>query len=777
MHATKAAVSCNTQNYAQNASMAIPETNKQVLNAHEPNQAAYPGLQALNDLLAQRQTFLQPTLAHRHAAITATKTLTDPLAQSVAQIQRERRDENRRKRKRGVEELEEPVLALTKVYVEGVGVRQVWEQTRRVLDAALEEVERDLEGIDVSGGSEGGELLTEASIDDEDTEDEAQDFELDGEDLEHGDEDDLMENEEHDGEEEEDIQEDSDVVLSDEDEQADEKPRATFVQDPNKLNDGFFSIDDFNKQSQFLEQMDGRGDDDNPSDEDEIDWDADPTAQPLPSTSSKSKSNSKVRDEDEESDDGPTFGNVDLNAPESDDEQDENLDDLAEGDLDGMMPGLTNTNDILYTDFFEPPPQRPSKKKRMRALPKTQPPTAAVASELEQKTAEEEVADLERAIADVRRDLLDSEDEQDDGKDEGEEDEDLSDTDSAVLPRLPASKRNDKNLSTHEKQQLQIREEIRRLEAINVSKKPWTLSGEASAQARPLNSLIEEDLEFERTGKPVPVITAEISTDIEALIKRRILARDFDELVRRLPTSVSDTRRGRADITLDDSKPSTSLGELYEQEYQQKTSDPSSSLQTEKQSAATKKQHAEIDKLWTQVRDQLDTLSNLHFTPKRAEIEIRTVEDKPRIAMEDARPGNNGAIESESVLAPQEIYKPGSHASREQREIVVRSTGASTHNEEMTREEKLRRRRREKERNKKATGTREVKVLGSGGKQRDGKKDSREDVVRDLARGGVKVIGKGGKLERLDSKKKNAGTTGAGSSVGGTGGGGSTLKL
>jgi len=31
---------------------------------------------------------------------------------------------------------------------------------------------------------------------------------------------------------------------------------------PNNLNDGFFSIDDFNKQSQFLEQHDARGEDD-----------------------------------------------------------------------------------------------------------------------------------------------------------------------------------------------------------------------------------------------------------------------------------------------------------------------------------------------------------------------------------------------------------------------------------------------------------------------------------------------------------------------------------
>lgn len=760
--------------------MATATTSRPPTNSLESNTTSSTGLQALTTLLqTQRQTFLQPTTTHQHAAITATKTLVDPLAQSIVQIQEDRRAANRKKRKRGADEVEERVLPLKQIFVDGLGVRQVWEQARRVLDAALGEVERDLERFesraesrleDVSGAREVNQVV-EVDLDDE-----VEDLELDGEDVNsEEDDDDMIEEAE---EEEEDVQGDSDIALFEEDRETDEKPRATFVQDPNKLNDGFFSIDDFNKQSQFLEQMDARGDDDNPSDEDEIDWDADPMAQSLPSTFSKSKSNPQRRDQhDDDSDAGPTFGDVDLNAPESDDEQDENTNDVEEGDLDGMMPGLTNTNDILYTDFFEPPPQRPSKKKRMRALPKTQPPKAAETSGRGEQTVEEEAADLERAIADVRRDLLDSEDEADDLEDDGEDD-DLSDAGSDVLPRLPASKRNDKNLSTHEKQQLRIREEIRRLEAINVSKKPWTLSGEASAQARPLNSLIEEDLEFERAGKPVPVITAEVSNDIEALIKRRILARDFDELVRRLPTAISDNRRGRADITVNDNKPSTSLGELYEQEYQQKLESASSAGPNENQSPATKKQHAEIDKLWNQIRDQLDLLSNLHFKPKRAEIEIKVVEDKPRIAMEDARPGDSSnTIEGGSTLAPQEIYKAGSKDSRSKEEITL-TNGASVNREEMTREEKLRRRRREKERSKKAAGNRDVKVLGgahnsnNSRSNRNGKKaktdDDRENVVKELARGGVKVIGKEGRLEQLNGKKREGTVTATG---------GSTLKL
>ena len=53
--------------------------------------------------------------------------------------------------------------------------------------------------------------------------------------------------------------------------------------------------------------------------------------------------------------------------------------------------------------------------------------------------------------------------------------------------------------------------------------KDWTLLGEATARARPENSLLEEDLDFEQMGKVVPVVTEERITSLEDLIKQRIL--------------------------------------------------------------------------------------------------------------------------------------------------------------------------------------------------------------------------------------------------------------
>lgn len=53
--------------------------------------------------------------------------------------------------------------------------------------------------------------------------------------------------------------------------------------------------------------------------------------------------------------------------------------------------------------------------------------------------------------------------------------------------------------------------------------KNWATKGEAKSKDRPVNSLLEEDLEYERSGKVVPIITEETTKTIEELIKKRII--------------------------------------------------------------------------------------------------------------------------------------------------------------------------------------------------------------------------------------------------------------
>ena len=692
------------------------------------------GVPLLTALSESPQTFLQPTPEVSSQAIAYIKTLLDPLASEVAEAQKVRRDSNRRKRKRGDETETEQVLQLRTVYINGLGVKQVWEQARRILDATCLEVERSIPSQDLQLQQNGIEDEEDLSI--EESGAEIEDIEAVG-----GDETDLAQEEDElpaDGEdllEDEDELMDADMMSEDdiEDDQQDDNELSdgavqepqTYVSDPNGLNDGFFSIDDFNRQSQFLEQMDARGDEENPSDEDEVDWDAEPMAIALSNSQDAlpARGNDVEGDDEDDDEGGATFGNADLDASESDDDLD--------GDLDGGLPGLSNTNEVRYADFFELPPKKPSKTKRMRALPKTQPPKASLTRDPGAKADDDIEADVQRAMNDVNRDIFASESDA----------SDFDDTSDAGPSRS-------KNLSAHEKQRAKIAAEIRELEAANVAKRDWTLSGEARAADRPMNSLIEEDLEFERLGKPVPVITAEVSEEIEQLIKRRILAREFDEVIRRRPDAIggaSEVRRGRAEV--DDSRPQTGLAEVYEQQHLRAT-DPG---YVDKRSAATKKQHQEIDKLWKEVSYQLDLLSNLHFKPKRMETEIKTVEDKPKISMEDARPSGEGIGVEESMLAPQEVYRAG-EARREGE--MVRKSGVAVSKEEMSREEKLRKRRREKERIQKGKTTNlagELKKTGKDGKK--GKKEEKQVILEELRKGNVKVIDKKGEMRGLGREK------------------------
>ena len=692
----------------------------------------------LSSLSSSTYDFLQPSQSLHTAALELAKRYLDPLAQSACDARVQRKHHARGKRKRGQPDRwdSEPTLRMRHVHIEGLAVGQIWEQARRVLDASREEIKRSIsEAMSDNDEVERPEKMENRTrtqkavkmVTFDEADDEVGSSSPKPRDQE---EDRMSQNQIHDVTSVNDVQipseeefaqfeiaEDSgEDGLMIEQSDIDTESKEVFVQDKNGLNDGFFSIDDFNRQSGFLEQQDARGDPDDgaASDEEDIDWEIDPAALGSPMKRAQSLGGDEARDaEDEEN--GPTFGDADINGVDTDEASD------AEADVENLGP--SNTNDIMYADFFAPPPRKASK--RSRALPKTQPPpTLAGKSDAED--------DIQRTISAVRRDIF-----EDDLSPNESEDDLTPESD----PDAPLSRR-----SNHERRQAKLAAEIRKLEAANVARRDWTLSGEAQAADRPLNSLLEEDLEFERAGKAIPVITAEVSEDIEALIKRRILAREFDEVIRRRPGDLvtgRDTRRGR--FELDDSRPQQSLAEIYEAEHLENV-DPEGYVS--KRDEKLKEEQEVIKRLWADVSAKLDALSSWHYKPKPPEANINVVADVPTISMEDARPSAGGDV-GESMLAPQEIYKAGEGADKK-REVVSRS-GLVKAREEMTREEKLRRRRREKERIRKAGGLAASKIPESK------KLKDKKEVVGQLKRGGVKVIGKKGELKDVDGKAAEGG--------------------
>ena len=69
----------------------------------------------------------------------------------------------------------------------------------------------------------------------------------------------------------------------------------------------------------------------------------------------------------------------------------------------------------------------------------------------------------------------------------------------------------------------QLTAQITLIESANLSDKPWQMIGEATDHTRPVNSLLEEDLDFEQMSRPAPVITEEKTRSLEDIVKQRIV--------------------------------------------------------------------------------------------------------------------------------------------------------------------------------------------------------------------------------------------------------------
>jgi len=711
---------------------------------------------AIEYLEKRPHEFLRPTPAIHAALLRLAEQFLDPLAADVTdvQLQRQRLERQSRKRKRSrpdtgsVEEL----LRMRKVHIDGFAADQVWQQARRVLDATVAEVERSVprgepsEDEDGDGDERNGttlDVIPESALDfdatNEDDETDAEKLDDDGVATDQSfaseqDEDDfdepgngLLNNEQEDG---------TDTPLSDYSDEEGIALQNTMVQDKHGLNDGFFSIDDFNKQTQFLEDQDVRGDpnDGAASDEEDVDWEADPMlAGVAPTTDARPTRRTAGDAEDDEDDEsgsegGPTFGNMDLNAPENASDDNDDFEGQAPNMVESGMADFSNTNDIMYRDFFEAPAKAANRAKKQR-----KPISRQSKNETTLVTEDGDALDeIEMTMARVNRDLF--------ADDEASEAEDSN---------LPEDSKN-ANLSTHEKKQLALRAEIRRLEAANVAPKDWSLQGEAAAPARPMNSLLEEDLEFERTGKPVPIITSDVNESLEQLIKRRIIAKEFDEVIRRRPTDLvngADPRRGRMREELSDVKSTKGLAEEYEQDQLRRT-DPN---YMDSRSEALKKTHREIEAQWASISAQLDALSNWHYKPRppAASLDVRI--DAPTITMEDARPSAGGEVGGASRLAPQELYRPGEDG-KIAGEVHTRG-GMPVSKDEESRELKKRRRRREKERGKKANENKELPTRAATAVGKEGKKAPRKDVVAQLKKGGVKVVDAKGRMRDVDGAR------------------------
>ena len=215
-----------------------------------------------------------------------------------------------------------------------------------------------------------------------------------------------------------------------------------------------------------------------------------------------------------------------------------------------------------------------------------------------------------------------------------------------------------------------------------------------------------------------------------------------------------DGRHDRGKVELDDTKSGKGLAEIYEEEHL-RANDPNF---VDARDEKLKKEHNEITAAWKILSAKLDSLSSSHFKPKPAAPNLEIRVDAPAIEMEDARPTAGGDVASASMLAPQEVYKPGEETNNSE---VIGKSGMPVSREEMSREDKAAKRRRDKEKSKKA-GLNKPKDQKTS--KAATKKQGNKQLIGDLKKGGVQIIGRKGVLTDVEGKDiKEAAKKGAGS--------------
>ncbi|EIN13712.1 Mpp10 protein [Punctularia strigosozonata HHB-11173 SS5] len=294
------------------------------------------------------------------------------------------------------------------------------------------------------------------------------------------------------------------------------------------------------------------------------------------------------------------------------------------------------------------------------------------------------------------------------------------------------------DLSTHEKRMEALRAQIAELEAENVGKKDWVLMGEATARSRPQNSLLEEDLDFERVMKAVPVVTESSVQALEDRIKARILDNNFDDVVRRRPVEDKPFLPSRL-IELQDKKSKQSLAEIYEEEYVTAASGVAAG---DDRDGKLKKEHEEIEKMWDGICYKLDALCNAHFTPKLPKATIETVSNVAAATLESALPTTKATT---TMLAPEEVFAPSSSDVRARSELTP-AEKRSLHNKQ----------KKAKKQARDALERRVGKVaqMNTGSKHPSSVKKQKEEALKSVVKSGkgVTVIGK--KSKQTEGKKR-----------------------
>jgi U3 small nucleolar RNA-associated protein MPP10 len=286
----------------------------------------------------------------------------------------------------------------------------------------------------------------------------------------------------------------------------------------------------------------------------------------------------------------------------------------------------------------------------------------------EEEEAEEEEAEGEFGEGGFD-DGVSEEENEDDVSSEGEEpegeyDEDETETRSEESHEDEPVSKKPRGLGELGRKLAALEKEIADIESRQIDKKDWTLTGEVNAKSRPLNSILEANIELpfgHMAGKRLdssegnlmedendfdPENPEKPSFDIELIIKQRVADRTFDDVLRKIQETKREDNKPKDRLEgLDFEKSKLGLAEVYEKQYEKDVFNQSEEV--EKQNA----EKEDAKQIFAKLMHKLDCLTNFNFAPRPPVVkkgnEAGGVKDLPAMKLEEPIP----LIVSSSVRA------------------------------------------------------------------------------------------------------------------------------
>ena len=235
------------------------------------------------------------------------------------------------------------------------------------------------------------------------------------------------------------------------------------------------------------------------------------------------------------------------------------------------------------------------------------------------------------AVVAREEDMLQNESSSSSSSSNSDDDSSDSSSDSSDSDAEPAEPAEAVQLSRHEKYEMDKKAEIEALEQELLQTKSWDMLGETSSRKRPENSLLEKDLDYQRTIKVAPTITEDVTKTIEDMIKQRIRDELWDDVERKMEDKALKPNRELEEVSTEKSK--LGLGDVYAKDYEENVLGNASAKDIEKQEL-----HDEINGIWDELSSKLDAMSNYHFTPKPVVDDIQIKSSVASIQMEEVLP-------------------------------------------------------------------------------------------------------------------------------------------